>query len=328
MSATPTGVTVVIPTLNGGELLRRCLKSLVEQDLPVDRREVLVVDGGSTDGSRELATELECEVLDNPLRLAEPGVRIGLDRARHDVRVVMAADNALPGRDWLSRILGVFADADVRGVYTHVVDDPIDSAFCRYFNGLHADPFNWFVYGRAAQPDRFGEVYPEIERGADYVVYDLAAGDPPLLALAQGFAVRGPLPGGRNEQDDILPIWQMLEQGERLAYVPLGILHHTVGGFRDFLRKYDRRIRLAFSFADAGQHQRAGRLSRRRRLRRLAFIPYGLLVVPAAVDAVRHARRDPDPVWLFHPPACACLSALIVRAALRSALVSAQGRRR
>ncbi|WP_408666841.1 glycosyltransferase, partial [Jatrophihabitans sp.] len=47
--------SVVIPTYNRAELLRRTLDSLIGQDLGRDAFEVLVVDDGSSDGTAELA---------------------------------------------------------------------------------------------------------------------------------------------------------------------------------------------------------------------------------------------------------------------------------
>src|SRR2546423_11570043 len=47
-------VAVVMPNWNGAAHLPHCLDSLEAVDYPRDRVEVLVVDNGSTDGSREL----------------------------------------------------------------------------------------------------------------------------------------------------------------------------------------------------------------------------------------------------------------------------------
>jgi glycosyltransferase involved in cell wall biosynthesis len=314
------GVSFVIPVLNGGALLHRCLDSIAAQDFASERIEVLVMDGGSTDGTRQLVQSLGFEVVENPLRLAEPGVKLGLSRARHEIRVVMAADNALPRTDWLSRVVETFERTSARGVFTHVVHAPADSSFCRYFNHLHADPFNWFVFGAAANPRRFGEVYPRLETGPGYEVLDLRAGEPPLLALAQAFALRGELPQGEHEQDDILPLWQMIETGQRFAYVDAGVLHHTVRGFRDFLRKYSRRAAAAMAAEDAAHRQRHHVLSRRRRLRRLLWVPYSLSVVAPALDAARHFARDRNPLWAWHPVACFALGIVMVRVVLEHAL--------
>jgi GT2 family glycosyltransferase len=52
----PTGptVTIIIPNFNGRPVLEGCLRSVLELDYPRDRLETIVVDNGSTDGSREL----------------------------------------------------------------------------------------------------------------------------------------------------------------------------------------------------------------------------------------------------------------------------------
>jgi len=47
-------ISVVIPVLNGARYLAQALDSVMAQSRPVD--EVVVVDGGSTDGSREIAS--------------------------------------------------------------------------------------------------------------------------------------------------------------------------------------------------------------------------------------------------------------------------------
>ncbi len=49
-------VTVLVPVLNEAAYLPRCLDCIFQQDYPPDLIEVLVIDGGSTDGSREIVT--------------------------------------------------------------------------------------------------------------------------------------------------------------------------------------------------------------------------------------------------------------------------------
>jgi glycosyltransferase involved in cell wall biosynthesis len=312
------GVSIVIPTLNAAQMLPRCLASIREQRFPQERVEVLVMDGGSTDDTRAIAERFDCRVLDNPARLAEPGVKLGLDAASHEIAVVMASDNDFPTLDCLDRVVRVFESSDVRGVYTHVVAAPDDGAFCRYFNMLHADPFNWFVYRPWTHPAQFGRTRRVVAAGPDHVVYDLATRDRPLLAFAQGFALRGELPRAGNEQDDMLPLWQLVDGGEQLAYSDVGIHHHTVAGFRDFLGKYHRRALHAMRAPDAAHRQRHGLLSRRQRIRRYLWVPYSVSVVLPLADALRGLVRDRDVVWLYHPLACLALTGALVRAALQA----------
>jgi GT2 family glycosyltransferase len=51
-------VSVVVLTYNRRELLLRCLESLFRQTYPPDRLEIVVSDDGSTDGTREMMSEL------------------------------------------------------------------------------------------------------------------------------------------------------------------------------------------------------------------------------------------------------------------------------
>ena len=64
MFATPTltgRVSVIIPTRNSAEALRRCLQSVKAQSHPVD--EIVVVDAFSSDNTREIALELGGKVV-------------------------------------------------------------------------------------------------------------------------------------------------------------------------------------------------------------------------------------------------------------------------
>jgi glycosyltransferase involved in cell wall biosynthesis len=50
-------VSVIIPTYNRKEFLRETLSSLAQQTYPSDRFEVIVIDDGSTDGTKEIEAE-------------------------------------------------------------------------------------------------------------------------------------------------------------------------------------------------------------------------------------------------------------------------------
>ncbi len=90
-SAPPTAappVTVVLPTLNERSAIVDCLDSLSAQTYP-NIAEVLVVDGGSTDGTRSIVERRKGNVrlVDNPGRTAANAMNNGLAAANTDVIV-------------------------------------------------------------------------------------------------------------------------------------------------------------------------------------------------------------------------------------------------
>jgi len=83
-------VTVIMPIRNEAGFIERSLGAVLAQDYPADRLEVLVVDGMSTDGTREkvqawLALYPNLRLLDNPGRIVPTGLNAGLREARGEV---------------------------------------------------------------------------------------------------------------------------------------------------------------------------------------------------------------------------------------------------
>ena len=110
-------VTVAIPVLNGGRLLREVLESVAAQRL--DRRvELLVADSGSTDGSRQLAVDHGAAVIDVPrAEFSHGGTRNRLVERASGSHVALLTQDAVPADDrWLARLLDGFRATDNVGL--------------------------------------------------------------------------------------------------------------------------------------------------------------------------------------------------------------------
>lgn len=89
-------VSVLIPMRNEHRFIAHCLDSVLAQDYPGDRVEVLVVDGMSEDDSREIVRAY-CErsstirLLSNPKRLQAAALNIGLRKAQGEIIVRLDA---------------------------------------------------------------------------------------------------------------------------------------------------------------------------------------------------------------------------------------------
>src|SRR6266850_736402 len=72
-------VTIAMPCLNETAYVEACMRSVLAQDYPADRMEVLVADGGSTDGTLTILDRLMTEdprvrVVPNPRRNQAAGM--------------------------------------------------------------------------------------------------------------------------------------------------------------------------------------------------------------------------------------------------------------
>lgn len=75
-------------------MVERCLRSVLEQDYPSTRFEILVADGGSNDGTRTILERLSREdarirMIDNPERLQAPGMNAMIRQARGEIIIRM-----------------------------------------------------------------------------------------------------------------------------------------------------------------------------------------------------------------------------------------------
>src|SRR5256886_12852480 len=99
---------------NEAESIRPLLDSILANDYPQDRLEVLVVDGLSDDGTRAVVADYArrhpmIQVLDNPKRTTPHALNLGITRARGAIIMRMDAHAHYPPNyvadlvDWLER---------------------------------------------------------------------------------------------------------------------------------------------------------------------------------------------------------------------------------
>jgi succinoglycan biosynthesis protein ExoA len=80
-------VSVVIPMRNEGDHIRPCLEAVLAQDYPLNQVEILVVDGRSTDHSRDVVAQYanqhaHLRLLDNPSQTTPAALNVGIGHAR------------------------------------------------------------------------------------------------------------------------------------------------------------------------------------------------------------------------------------------------------
>ena len=111
---TPPFITVIVPVRNEERFIVGTLGQLMGQDYPVDRFEVLVIDGRSTDATRALVGGLLADhpnlrLLDNPARLSSAARNVGIRNAQGKLVIVVDGHCQLPSPSYLSNVADAFA---------------------------------------------------------------------------------------------------------------------------------------------------------------------------------------------------------------------------
>jgi glycosyltransferase involved in cell wall biosynthesis len=99
-------VSVVIPTLQEGKYLRRCLDSLANQSFP--HHEIIVVDGGSTDDTLAIARSFGVRVILAPGSTIITARQLGVESAAGIIIVGADADTFYPA-DYIAHVVADFA---------------------------------------------------------------------------------------------------------------------------------------------------------------------------------------------------------------------------
>lgn len=127
----PPFVSIVVPVLNGEETITACLESVLRQDYPADRREILVVDNGSTDRTAEIIRRYPVRYLKEAVRGSGSARNRGVAHARGELVAFLDADCvARPG--WLRHAVRAFSDPAVGCVAGEIVPGGGETLARRY----------------------------------------------------------------------------------------------------------------------------------------------------------------------------------------------------
>lgn len=104
--------------LNERDAIERCVRSIIAQDYPSDKLEIVVVDGLSTDGSQDKVKALAREygniqLLENPQHRTPISLNIGVKNAAGDVVVILGAHTTIDPK-FVSTNIKYMRDMDVK----------------------------------------------------------------------------------------------------------------------------------------------------------------------------------------------------------------------
>jgi len=160
-------VSVIIPTRQERTAIAKCLDSIFGNSYPLDKLEILVVDGMSSDGTKGVVEDYMAQypmvkLLDNPRWVTPIALNIGIKAAHGDVIVILGA-HSFVDKDFLAqsvKALSEHSEADcVGGVVSNlgegligrsissVLSSPFGVGDARYRTGKHEGFVDTAAYG-------------------------------------------------------------------------------------------------------------------------------------------------------------------------------------
>jgi succinoglycan biosynthesis protein ExoA len=102
-------VSIIMPVFNEERFIGRSVEAMVKQTYPAARREILVVDGMSTDGTRAIVSAMamtnpEIRLLNNPARIVPSGLNRAIAAARGEIVVRLDGHCEYPN-DYVRRVV-------------------------------------------------------------------------------------------------------------------------------------------------------------------------------------------------------------------------------
>ncbi len=120
--ATPF-VSVIVPALNEERTIRECIVSLLRMDYPQERREILMVDNGSTDRTAEIIKSFPVRYLREERRGASYARNRGIEASKGEILAFTDADCVVT-TGWLRELVRGFEDEGVGSVEGETVAYP------------------------------------------------------------------------------------------------------------------------------------------------------------------------------------------------------------
>lgn len=102
-------ISIIIPCRNEEKFIGRCLNSVITQDYPKEKLEVLVIDGMSEDKTKEIIKEYSqkypfIKLLENPQKFTPFGLNIGIKEAKGKI-IIRMDSHASYQLDYVSKCL-------------------------------------------------------------------------------------------------------------------------------------------------------------------------------------------------------------------------------
>ncbi len=290
--------SIIMPTYNSELTIEMALKSIRMQDLPEEQIEILVIDGGSQDRTREIAAKYKANILDNTKKFPEYAKRIGFKHARGRWVVMQDSDEVLTDSGQMRKRKAFFEEN--QDVYCLILDKYIPGRHCGIacaYTNWFGDPFNYVVYHMSDS---------RVRDNREYLVQSTAKGN--IYRYSQNDII--PIGDGGTTTIDIIKakelfgetyytqefavsiFYNMIQSTKYMGCIPEdNIVHYSTASLSSYLKKLHFRIYTNLNSVEQSGYSVRARKNSKLRKKKIVFIVYALSIIAPLMDSIRMSMK-------------------------------------
>jgi len=211
--------SVIVPAHNASETIEACLKALLHQTVPRSDYEIIVIDDGATDRTREVIEGYATvRLFSQPNRGPAAARNLGVSQAKGELVLFTDAD-CVPMNNWIEALTEPFADPEIAG------------AKGTYRTGQKELMARFVQIEYESKYDKMSK-----DRYIDFVDTYSAAYRKAIFANNRGFDPLFPIASG----EDVEFSYRLAREGHKMVFVPGAVVYHrhVDSVWRYWRRKY------------------------------------------------------------------------------------------
>ncbi len=302
--------SIVMAAYNSEDTIERALKSIRSQKFRQEEIEILVVDGGSTDKTLEIAKKYNAVILQNPYKLPEPAKTIGLKHASGKYVCIMDTDEEIPDITIFQQRKAVLEHYNEIKCLAIGLLTPNGSRPCCYYINAVGDPFTCFVYS-TFKDSMEGLIVKKGKFVSEYNCYIAQYSENDIKPIGDSGIVMD-LRYIRDNYNDLLDdlttsdIFDMIiADTGYVGYIKYdNHYHYTSASIETFLKKVKFRIiNNIFDVKGSGYSSKAQR-NKKLFFRKYLFPIYAICIIVPLFEGIRMAFNYKHWIFLMHPLFC------------------------
>ncbi len=299
--------SIIVATYNSENTIDLALSSIRNQQFEQDMIEIILVDGGSTDHTLEIAEKYHVRVIQNPYRLPEPAKLLGVKAAIGKYFIIMDSDESLNGGDILSKRKALLEQyPHVKCLFIGYTSPENVNSCCHYYNAV-GDPFSCFVYGifknsMAGLIKRHKGIHEEGIHIVSFGKKEIRPIGDSAIVMERKYVLEHYMSENDELEFTTVLFDRMMVDTGYVGHIEGDMnIHNTSSDFTTYFKKLKFRIVNNVHDINRSGYSNRAQYSKLMSRRKYLYVLYAASIVLPIIDGIRMSFHYKHPIFLLHP---------------------------